>query len=233
MIFLFIKIYIYLTYCHILVFEKCHIAVLPYSYRRIRQPYRCNLGLLVKRDGEAAGLLDVGAGSGGVHCEGRGGDGAVYDSDVPRLVREPWHGGLAERDGVGRRGGRDGEVVIEVDELLVGVPGGEREVDGVGERGRGGGGGEAELGDARHGEREGRAVRAVEQVECAANDGRDEGEEEEDDHRPEEAAAATERAGPVAAVLGAALLRPVDGPLVHLGRVGGRRRRGGLAVGRH
>jgi hypothetical protein len=35
MIFLFIEIYIYWTYHPILVFEKCHIAVLPYSYRRI------------------------------------------------------------------------------------------------------------------------------------------------------------------------------------------------------
>jgi hypothetical protein len=44
MIFLFIEIYIYLTYPRILVFEKCHIVILPYPYRSIRQPYRCNLG---------------------------------------------------------------------------------------------------------------------------------------------------------------------------------------------
>jgi hypothetical protein len=43
MIFLFIEIYIYLMYPRILVFEKCRIAVLPYPYHRIRQPYQCNL----------------------------------------------------------------------------------------------------------------------------------------------------------------------------------------------
>jgi hypothetical protein len=44
MIFLFIKIYIYLTYRCILIFENCRIAVSPYPYRCIGQPYRCNLG---------------------------------------------------------------------------------------------------------------------------------------------------------------------------------------------
>jgi hypothetical protein len=43
MIFLFIKIYIYLTYRCILIFENCRITVSPYPYRCIGQPYRCNL----------------------------------------------------------------------------------------------------------------------------------------------------------------------------------------------
>jgi len=203
------------------------------------------LGLQVHGDGELAGLLDVGARRGGIDRERGRRDGGLDDGDVAGVGREPGHGRLAERDGVGGRGGRHGEVVVEVDELLVGVLGRQRHVDGVAQRGRRGGRRQAQLRHARHGQRERRAVRAVQEVEGAAHHGGQEGEEEDDEHRPEEAAAAAERAGPPASApaLRGRLLWPVDGPLVHLGRaarsgaVAGRCRcrglRGGLAVGRH
>ena len=189
-------------------------------------------------DGESAGLLEVGAGAAGVDGDGSGGDGRGEDGGVAGLVREAGNGGVPERDGVGGGGGGEGEVVVDVHELLVGVLGGDGELDGVGEDGRGGGGGEVERGEADGGDGEAGALRAVEQVEDAARGGGDYREEDDDQQRPAEAAAEAATAGPAASALGRAL-RPVDGALVHL-RLGRRRafatvghcgRRGGLGGG--
>ena len=94
-------------------------------------------------------------------------------------MREPGHGGGSQRHGVG--GGRHGhrQVVVQVHHLLVRVPGGDRQRDGVGEQGRRRGGREVERGEADGRDGEGRALRAVQEVEGAAGDGGHEGEEDD------------------------------------------------------
>lgn len=90
----------------------------------------------------------------------------------------------------GARGDGDGDGVVEENELLVGVPGGDGEVKaGVEARG-GAGGGEVKGGEFEAGDGEGGAVGAVEEPDDATGDGGEEDEGEEEDGEPDAAEAA-------------------------------------------
>lgn len=94
----------------------------------------------------------------------------------------------------------DGDGAVDVYDLLVWVLGGDGEVK-LGVDGAGGGG--VEVGEPEGGDREGGAVRAVEEVEDASTDDDEEEEDEDGDGGPEAAPAAAASAVAAAGGLGA------------------------------
>lgn len=88
---------------------------------------------------------------------------------------------------------RDRDRIVDVDELLVRVPSGDGEVESGVELG---GGGEVEVGELEGGDGEGRALRAVDDIEGHAGEANEEDEDEEGDGQPEAAGAAPAAAVP-------------------------------------
>lgn len=135
---------------------------------------------------------------------------------VLRILDEGGEGAVPDVHPIGEDG--DGSSVVVVDELAVGVAGGDVEAEPGGELP---GAGDIERCEAEAGDVEYRAVGAVDEVEHARGDGGKENEDDEDEREPE-AAGAT--AAPPAA--------PGRRSLADLGPIGGKRGAVRLPLGR-
>ena len=133
-----------------------------------------------------------------VQVAGVAGESGFQDCEVLGAAGECWVGSVGEDDVVRWDGNSEG--VVENGDFLVGVAGGDGEVEGGGEMaggGRvGGGSGEVELSCLEGGDWEGRAVGAVEHPKRRAGGGGQEDQQEKHEKKPEKAAAADAPARP-------------------------------------
>ncbi|WVZ19703.1 hypothetical protein V8G54_007025 [Vigna mungo] len=110
------------------------------------------------------------------------------------------NGAVPDGDGVGED--RNGEGVVEENKVVVGVFGDESEVEERDEvRGRVGGRGEVHLDNAEVGDGEFGTVRAVQYVQCGADNGSEERDGEDGEDGPEAAAAAEVAVGALASAV--------------------------------